>query len=322
MPDVPAAVGRGDLSFLDEDALAAFVVAQRWFGSKAQEVPHLGVLEAVPLKLEPPMLANALVEARFAPGNHEVYQLPLGLRADEEAWSQAVIARADGFTAYDALADPKLAGRLLELMGSCATVESGEAALTFHWVEDFPRPRADADVVRPMGGEQSNSSVVFDDALVLKAYRRIEAGINPELEVLRFLTERRFASIAPLAGWYEYTGRLMGATLGVLQEFLTSGRDGWELALEELSKDPDTFLERVHALGAVTGQMHAVLASAPDDPTFAPEEPGSESLALLSATVDEEIERLFLDLPDDAEVAPIAGRGEEVREQLRLLTPV
>jgi trehalose synthase-fused probable maltokinase len=173
-----------------------------------------------------------------------------------------------------------------------------------------------------MGAEQSNTSVVFGDALALKLYRRVEAGINPELELTRFLTEREFESIPALAGWFGYTGRLMEATLGVLQEFLPSGRDGWELALDELGTDPEGFLDRVHSLAVVTGEMHSVLGSDASDPAFAPEEPSSESLGLLTATIDEEIERIFLELPDEESVEPIAGRGEEVREQLRMLTHV
>ena len=64
--------------------------------------------------------------------------------------------------------------------------------------------------------------------------------------------------------------------------------------------------------------MHTALASDTDDPTFGPEEPSLEALGLLTATIDEEIERVFLELPDDLEaLEPIRGRGEEVRERLR-----
>ncbi|HLH14196.1 MAG TPA: hypothetical protein VKV16_05355, partial [Solirubrobacteraceae bacterium] len=72
--------------------------------------------------------------------------------------------------------------------------------------------------------------------------------------------------------------------------------------------------------GAVTGRMHVVLASDPDDPEFAPEEPADEYVALLTATIDEQIERLFVDLPERPELAPIAGRGEELRDRLALLS--
>ena len=89
-----------------------------------------------------------------------------------------------------------------------------------------------------MGAEQSNSSVVLDERLVLKAYRRLGAGPNPELEILRFLTERDFPHIAALRGWYGHSGRLIDATLGIVQDFLAGATDGWDLALADLREDP------------------------------------------------------------------------------------
>ncbi len=173
--------------------------------------------------------------------------------------------------------------------------------------------------MRPMGAEQSNSSVVFGDELVLKVFRRLEPGVNPELEMLRFLSAREFPNIAALAGWYEYSGELMHATLGILQEFVGEARDGWELAMD----DPEGLLTRIGELGTATGEMHSVLASDDEDSAFAPEEPSSEALSLLTATIDEQIDRVFLDLPDDdPALAPIAGRAEEVRERLQLMSHV
>jgi maltokinase len=201
---------------LDEQALEEWVVAQRWFGSKAREVTSLGVLDMVPLRLEPRLLASVMVEARFAPGTHEVYQVPVAFRPVEEGWSKSVIAETGGLTIYDALADPEEGQALLELMRANARLESEHAVSEFHWVEGTRDPGPSA-VVRPMGAEQSNSSLVFDEALTLKLYRRVEAGINPELELLRFLTERSFPHIAPLSGWYSYAGRPMDATLGIVQ---------------------------------------------------------------------------------------------------------
>jgi trehalose synthase-fused probable maltokinase len=167
-----------------------------------------------------------------------------------------------------------------------------------------------------MGAEQSNSSIVVDNRLVLKAFRKLEPGVNPELEVLRFLTVRGFAHIAPLQAWYEYDGHALAATLGVVQTFLPHAAGGWELALEEIVASPETFLHRLAALGQVTAQMHNVLASDASDPAFSPEPPSNEALSLLTATVDEDIERIFVRLPDDERVAPIAGRGQDVRERL------
>ena len=75
-------------------------------------------------------------------------------------------------------------------------------------------------------------------------------------------------------------------------------------------------------LGTVVGEMHAVLASDASDPVFAPEEASAESLALLTATVDDEIAAVFAGLPEDEVVAPIAGHGDDVRDLLRGLSTV
>jgi maltokinase len=264
------------------DPLDDWLTGQRWFASKAREVASTNVLERVTLS-ESPALELDIVEARFQAGTHELYQLlpgePDGLR---------VLAR---------------------LLGDEATV----GGVAFHGGLE---PTGD---VRSMGAEQSNSSIVFGEAQVLKVFRRIEPGVNPELEMLRFLSARDFENIATLTGWYEYTGELMHSTLGILQEFVTEARDGWELALD----DPLGLLQRLPELGAATGRMHSVLASDAADPAFAPEEPSDEALALLTATIDEQIERVFLDLPPgNPALAPIAGRGEEVRDRLQLMSHV
>jgi maltokinase len=262
--------------------LEDWVRQQRWFASKSREIAALNVLEHVELS-EHPRLALELVEARFQAGTHELYQLLPG--------------------------DPDAIGVLGALLG-------GEAAIGGVAFHGGVTPSGH---MRAMGAEQSNSSVVFGEELVLKVFRRLEPGINPELEMLRFLSARGFPNIAALAGWYDYAGELMHATLGILQEFVGEARDGWQLAMD----DPEGMLLRVPELGRATGEMHSVLASDPNDPAFAPEEPSNEALSLLTATIDEQIERVFLDLPpDNPALAPLRGRGAEVRERLQLMSHV
>jgi maltokinase len=311
-----------DLSQLDEGAFQEWIVQQRWFGSKSREVSHVEIVECIPLREESPQLALALVEARFGEGTHETYQVPLGLRPSEEGWSERVIGDAGDWTVYDALADPAAGRELLHRMrrSSEETVEDG--TLRFSWAESAGAGLGGTVDVRPVGVEQSNSSVVFGEALILKAFRRVEPGVNPELELLRFLSEREFPNIAPLAGWYEFEGRFIDATLGILQEYLAGARDGWELALDEIASDPDAFLDRLRALGEVTGDLHSVLGSDSTRPDFAPDQPSQEALSLLTADVDEQIERIFLDLPETEAVAPIAGRGQDVREKLQALSHI
>ncbi|HYM58587.1 MAG TPA: phosphotransferase [Solirubrobacteraceae bacterium] len=307
-----------DLSRLEEARLHDWFVTQRWFGSKAREVAHLNVLEAFTLREEPPRLVLALIEARFHPGTHEVYQVPLGVRPESDGWTERVIATAGGETFYDALADPAHARELLHLMRAGSDVQAGEGTLEFRWMGAV----GDGGTVdvRPVGVEQSNSSIVFGERLILKTFRRVEPGINPELELLRFLSERDFPHIAPIAGWFAYEGRLMDATLGILQEYLADALDGWELALDTLSSDPDAFLAHVHSLGVVTGELHTVLGSDASDPAFAPEEPSMESLSLITATIDEEIERIFVELPELDALESIRGRGQDVQERLQMLS--
>src|SRR4051794_29639585 len=306
MTDVGAAAAAGDLSFLDETALHDWVVAQRWFGSKAREVTHIGIAEAVPLRTETPILVLALIEARFGEGTHETYQVPLGLRPAGEGWTDRVILECSGWTVYDALADAAHGRELLHRIRAGDDVSLEEGTLRFRWARNAAAGAAGTVDVRPVGVEQSNSSVVFGEELILKAFRRVEPGVNPELELLRFLSERDFPHIAPLAGWYEVEGRLVDATLGILQEYLSGARDGWELTLDELGQDPDAMLDRLQALGGVVGEMHTALGSDSSDPAFSPDEPSTEALAILTADVDEQIERVFLDLPEDSEaIAPI-----------------
>ena len=262
--------------------LEEWIVQQRWFASKAREIAGLNILERIELS-DAPALALELIEARFQAGTHELYQLLPG--------------------------QPGAVEVLGKLMGGEVAIDG----VSFH---GGVTPTGH---MRPMGAEQSNSSVVFGDELVLKVFRRLEPGVNPELEMLRFLSAREFPNIAALAGWYEFSGELMHATLGILQEFVGEARDGWELAMD----DPEGLLTRIGELGTATGEMHSVLASDSEDPAFAPEEPSNEALSLLTATIDEQIDRVFLDLPDDdPALAPIAGRAEEVRERLQLMSHV
>ena len=282
----------------DERQLVEHVTQQRWYGAKSRDVAHAEIIDSIALRTTEPQFAIALVEMRYDTGAHDIYQV---LHPEDDT--------------------PGVARELVSAMRSGRTLQSAEGMVEFRPVSGFAGLARELADAREVGAEQSNSSVVFDEDLILKVFRRLEPGINPELEVLRFLTDHGFANIAALGGWYSYAGGPLAATLGILQEYVRGGLDGWELALDELAEDPDRFLSRLRRLGEVTGEMHRVLASDSNDPAFCPETPSVEALGLLTATVDEEIERVFLELPDETEsVAPIAGRGEEVRDQLRQLT--
>jgi maltokinase len=301
---------------LDVEALRQWVEQQRWYASKSRHVTGIEIDEGVVVSEDPPLFI-ALVQTRFATGNHELYQLPLTFLPSGESGDYAPIATTEEWSAFDAISNPELTRDLLRRIAAEEVLDAEDGVFSFHRVQGTGPISPDAPV-RAIGVEQSNSSIVFGDQIVLKVFRKLEPGINPELEVLQFLTRQQFANIAPLIGWYEYQGRLFAATLGVAQRFFPRAIGGWELALDQIESNPDAFLTELRSLGTVTAEMHNALASDANDPAFAPEEPSSEALSLLTATIDEDIERIFTRLPDDERVAAIAGRGQDVRERIAM----
>jgi maltokinase len=315
----PARLQELDIPHVLEDrGLREWIAVQRWYASKSRSIAGIEIVEDVILR-EEPLLLLTLAQTRFATGTHELYQLLLTLEPassiEDGDLAAAQIATVDGCAVLDALADPEQATELLRRIRAGDEIETADGSFSFHCADPSVEVSEEAPV-RLMGVEQSNSSLVFDDRLVLKVFRKLEPGVNPELEVLRFLTSHEFPNIAPLRGWYEYEGHALSATLGVAQDFLPDAIGGWELALQEIPTEPERFLERLGTLGEVTAEMHNALASDAGDPAFSPEEPSTEAMSLLTATVDEDIERIFVRLPDDQHVAPIAGRGQDVRERL------
>jgi maltokinase len=307
-------------ALLDDESLREWIAQQRWYGAKARAISGLEIVECPALAHDPVTLLG-LVQTRFATGTHELYQLPVIVVAQGESLARPLgqapvpIATTSEWSVYDGLADARPTVELLRRMGAGEEFETEHGRFAFYGTEALAALDPDAPA-RLMGVEQSNSSVVVDERFVIKLFRKLEPGINPELEMLRFLSGHGFGHIAPLEGSYEYDGQALAATLGVVQVFLPDAVDGWELALQEIPEDPDRFVDRLADLGRVTAEMHTVLASDAGDPAFSPEEPSQEALSLLTATVDEDIERIWVRLPDDEALAPIRGCGQDVRERL------
>jgi maltokinase len=268
---------------LSSEELLGLITPARWFASKEREPETASIAAVDPADEE---VAIALVEVRFPEGTHDTYALALGV--DDERL-------------VDALEHADLSRRLLARAGVTTP----------------------GRVLRPMGVEQSNSSVVLDERHVFKLYRRLEAGPNPELEMLRALGVRGFAHAPPLEGELEHHEAPLEATLAVVTGVVAAAGGGWELTLDSLAAgDPDWLPQRAHRLGEVTGTMHAALAADQEDPHFAPEEPSAEGVALLAASIEEEIESVFVNLPDEPALAPIADRAGELRDLCASLAQV
>jgi trehalose synthase-fused probable maltokinase len=326
--DRAAALAHGGVTLLPEERWLAYLSRQRWFGSKSREAISVRLLDEALLRAEEPYWLLALAELAFDSGSHELYQLLIGIdggpaaRPDGAAKRPATIDAADlvadtgGARTYDAFADPAAARRLLGLISAGATLEAGQGTVEFHPLEELADDSGAP--VRRLGLEQSNSSVVLGERLILKAYRQVEPGTNPELELLSFLTTHGYEHAPPLLGYWNYSGALINTTLGIVQRYVPEALNGWSLARGE-EADDELFLARLGELGGVVGELHRVLASDRDDPAFCPEQPSSEALALLLATVDEEIGQVFQHLPEQEQLAPIAGREADLRDLLRRL---
>ena len=244
-----------------ESILAAHVVRQRWYGAKHRAGVDLRI-ETVE-EIEPPWpgLLRVSVEAS-SPESVERYQLVLGLRPEQEANPSTVgeaatvgiLETPEGPAfCFDGLVDPELGMMLL------------------HHVA----PAQKATSVRPVGAEQSNSSLVYDERLILKLFRRL-TGANPEIEVTLALAQQGFTHVAePVAVW-----RTGGDDLAVLQRFLPGGAEGWALAQTSVRDALDEGVDPAEAggdlapeaerLGLMTAELHIAMAEAfgvgPGDP--------------------------------------------------------
>ena len=178
--------------------------------------------------------------------------------------------------------------------------------------------------MRRLGGEQSNTSVALGDALVLKHFRRLAEGVNPEAEMTRFLTEHTsFRHTPRLAGHLEYRDdAARPTTLAVAQELVADARDGWQWVLEQLAEPPRAAaaMTALRRLGQRTGELHRALASDPHAPAFAPEPITAADVAGWTESVIAQLSAARAALGGDAVpvdpgavrrgLAPMIGRGK------------
>ncbi|WJV46071.1 maltokinase N-terminal cap-like domain-containing protein [Streptomyces flavofungini] len=274
--------------------LRGWLPRQRWFAGKGRPVTGFDLVAAT--ELLPPGaeqgLLHLLVRVRQSlPGatpaaEHELpsdcYQLLLGVRTElPPRLAPALIGHVTGGalagrTVYEALHDPRTAGLLLERLrlpgrlgvlrflrargdGGAAGSQDPAVAGNAHDI-DIPSGL----VPRALGVEQSNSSLVYGDTFILKLFRRVVPGVNPDLELPLALAAQGCRRVPPPVAWMTADGT-DGAdeplVLGVLQPYVAGATDGWELALQFLAKGAD-FSAEARALGRATAEVHAALAAA------------------------------------------------------------
>ncbi|MEW2160382.1 maltokinase [Streptomyces sp. NPDC007189] len=249
--------------------LREWLPRQRWFAGKGR--PVTGFTPVAVTELLPPdgrlglyhlllrVHQPSVLGAETHPG--DCYQLLIGVReALPPRLAPALIGHVEdgplaGRTVYEALYDPRPAEVLLEALRTQARV----GGLSF---ERDPRQEIrEGLVARLMTAEQSNSSVVYGDTFILKLLRRVEPGVNPDLELPLALAREGCPRVPAPTAWLHAEIDAASYVLAVLQPFVSGASDGWELALRELAKGED-FAAEARALGRATAEVHTALARA------------------------------------------------------------
>ena len=305
-----------------ERAMPDYLPHCRWFRAKARSVKSATITESLPMsdKSDAPRLA--LMNVEYTNGDPERYLLPLAIASGDRAREvrsrspERVIAEVNGISGnghqpgvvYDASIDPEFEAHLLDMMTHRRRHHGVYGELIAHATHALPQLRGDSiPEPRPLKVEQSNTSIAYGDRFILKLFRRVDKGLNPDLEITRFLTSNAlFSHVPPLAGWLEYrAGRGEPDDLAVLQGFVPNEGDVWQFTLKELSRylenaatkpasvqpapasaidllaqsEPDplavelmgAYLDAARLLGQRVGELHLALASSENDPDFAPE---------------------------------------------------
>ena len=251
------------------DRLAGWLVGQRWFAAKSRRIVRVDVEDSLPLS------GGTLAVLRVLLDDGEVQRYAASV-ADMESLADALDAPA---FVHGLVALARDGGR-----------RSARGTLTGHRTRAFPASVGDSAAIRKLVGEQSNTSVVIGDTLIMKHFRRLAPGLNPDLEITRYLTEATtFSHTPPLAGWLEYAwGDDEPATFAVIQRLVTGGRDGWEWTLDRLRDDGrrDATIHALRALGTATAELHLALGAAPpDDASMRPEPVTDDDIARWTAAV-------------------------------------
>ena len=304
---------------IERQALLPFLQHQRWFGGKARALAAARIVDWVALRKGAHPSFLTILETEYADGGREQYVLPLAMSSGAEAdriereLPGVVVSRITGARKgilYDGLYDDGTCATLLASMQEArqlATKRGRMAAVNVGLTPD----RAPADTLTPItrsSPDQSNTSVLFGRRLIMKLFRRIEPGPNPDVEIGRYLTGRDFTRVPPLVGTIDYTAQgEEPASVAMLQEFVVNQGNGWQVTMDELDRyferragrpmpplAPDaparwlrdrraalptevrdaigTYLNTADVLGRRTGELHVQVASAaPGDEAFAPE---------------------------------------------------
>ncbi len=320
------------------DSLHSYMEHRRWFAGKGRDFRITGTTR-LPLTdhVTVELVAVAYEDEPADPGEPaavDLYQVPVSYYdAEQEHLEHAHIGFWDDpdlgpVHAYDAAHDHEamslwLAGFVGEVPGA-----REDTPLTFHRIGE---PELDPGARSAlMSAEQSNTSVAFGESGLMKLFRRVTPGVNPDVEMLNALTLSGSEHVPALYGYVEVASSEIADAdeplqLGILQQFLRTASDGWDLALVSLRNlyaEPDMpahlaggdFAGEAHRLGVAVGAIHGDLADA-----FPTEEWGPQDMARLADEMLQRLREAGRAVPEVAELEQPLG---SLLDAVRHATPV
>jgi maltokinase len=252
------------------ELLIEWLPRQRWFAGKGRELHSVVVHSTTPLT---DIVRHVIVDVRYETGSPELYQVPVTQlwELDSDRGYARIAPRPSGEGPDDAGGPPFYYDALHEPDGSAAIYDLIRRSGRAGQLQGTASTELEDLTGLPVGADQSNTSLVYGDAYILKAFRRVSPGINPDLEITRALADAGSTHVAAPVGWLE--GKLHGepTTFAVCSQFLKTGTEGWKLALasvRDLFAEGDLHADEVggdfaaesERLGAATAQVHAQLA--------------------------------------------------------------
>jgi maltokinase len=303
-----------------EDTLATWLVKQRWFAGKGRTVHDLTVLADTEIIPGDPGLRHLIVSVSHG-ATSESYQLFVGSRARLPARLRHVrIGTQGGMQIYDGLHDTDLTRDLLDAI----VAERSVGTLRFCRVPGAEIQAGLDSLV--LTGEQSNTSLVFGESAIMKVFRRVTPGPNPDLEVSLALAELGSSHIAEPYGWVETSMDDTPTVLAILSRYLRAASDGWSLAAISVRDLYATegaragevggdFAGEAERLGAATAQVHRDLAEAFGRSEFAPE--------AMREQAEQMFRRLDIAIAAVPELAAYADKiGDAFSQLAKLIDPV
>ena len=316
-------------ALLEREVLPGYIARCRWFGGKAREPRGFKVREAVAVSAGADAARLTLVEIEYASGAADTYLLPLqlaiGARAEvlaRETPNDIAARFREGWVLFDAVHDADFRAALFALLatGGVVRTEAGEIAGVAGAGLAGSAPES-----RVLAVEQSNSAVIYGERVFLKLYRRLEEGVNPDAEILRFLGARNFPHVPPFCGALELrrAGRAP-QVLALATGMVANDGDAWSFTLRELTRQLEgvragdakgaeqieaAYLARAAQLGQRTGALHLALAADAADAAFAPEPLTAGDFAELAETVRTTADQVLTGLAGRLDALDPATRG-------------